>query len=197
MEKLILKKLFKIICLINVLTLLTGTYGMMPDHNMKTWTLDLKSISSKTSDPEKIEFDLQIKQVSRGVFALWGELRLSFDIFEGDSNYLSGKMYRTPQSNNDFKLLPFQMPSTHFIKVINTFYKDILMNSLKNCSDFPYFEDKFDSPFRKGVYKLEGCHLSEDGLPSHLEAGIYKTVVIGTGEAEYEIELITEAISNL
>ncbi|KAM7347108.1 uncharacterized protein ACRADG_006769 [Cochliomyia hominivorax] len=196
MGKLLLSELLTIICLINLLVLLTGISPMVPGAG-KTWTYELKSITSKSSDTEKIQINLEIERVSRGVYAVSGEIKIFFDITEGDTNYITAKSFRSAQGDNDYKVLPFQMPSTHFLNVLNTHYKDILMDTLKDCSDCPVFEKEFVPPLEKKVYTLNACQFSQDGLPNHLQDGFYRLLIIGTGDVEYEIEVIAEITTDL
>lgn len=52
----------------------------------KTWTYELKEVTAASSDPEKLNITLNIERVSRGIYAISGEVLLGFDIIEGDSN---------------------------------------------------------------------------------------------------------------
>lgn len=89
------------------------------------------------------------------------------------------------------------MPSSHIFTVLNSHYKDVLMDTLKDCSDLPVFEDKFEPPLEKKIYKFNACQFSQDGLPNHLQEGFYKLLIIGSGEVDWEIEVIAEVVADL
>ncbi|KAM7347460.1 uncharacterized protein ACRADG_007026 [Cochliomyia hominivorax] len=198
MVKLISSELFQLTNLIYLLTLLTGLYGILPpNEQMKTWTYELKSVTTKTSDPDKLKIDLEIIRISRGVHAISGTIFIGGDIKEGDSNYISANWYRSSQGDYNYKLLPFQMHSAHVYDIMNTYYKDTIMDSIRNCSDLPVFENRFVPPLEKRTYKMERCQISHEGFPNHLQEGFYEILTIGTGDVEYEIEIIVEVISIL
>ncbi|XP_065365417.1 uncharacterized protein LOC135958442 [Calliphora vicina] len=190
MEAEILNKILTIIGLIHVISLIVGTVGQLPVK--KTWSYELKSLTSQTSDTEKLKIDLQIERVSRGVYAISGTALINIDIVDGDSNTVAAKSYRSVQGDTEYNVLPFQMPPTHINKVLNTHYKNVLMGTLKDCSDLPVFEDEFEPPLEKKLYTLNACQFSQDGLPNHLQEGFYKLVIIGTGDVDFEIEVIAE-----
>ncbi|KNC29722.1 hypothetical protein FF38_08467, partial [Lucilia cuprina] len=172
------------------------TKGQVP-VKVKTWSYELKSITSETSDAEKLKVDLEIERIARGVFAISGKFFFNVDVAEGDSNMIAAKSFRSPQGDNDYKVLPFQMPATHLYKVLNTHYKDVLMETLKDCSDFPVFENTFEPPMEKKLYTLDSCQFSQDGLPNHLQDGFYKLLIIGSGEVDWNVEVIAEVTQEL
>ncbi|XP_065365418.1 uncharacterized protein LOC135958443 [Calliphora vicina] len=185
-----LSKSLTIICLINAIFLIVQTAGQMEPK--KTWSYELKSLTSQSSDTEKMKVDLDIERVSRGVYAISGTILINFDIVEGDGNTIAAKSYRSAQGDNEYNVLPFQMPALHFHNFFNTHYKDVLMGTLKDCSDLPVFEDTFEPPFEKKLYTFDACQFSQDGLPNHLQEGFYKLVIIGTGAVDWEMEIIAE-----
>ncbi|XP_037818835.1 uncharacterized protein LOC119608471 [Lucilia sericata] len=195
MREIIWSKFLTINSLIILIAFSVITKGQLPAK--KTWSYELKSITSETSDTEKLKVHLEIQRISRGVFAISGTVLFNYDVAEGDSNMISAKSYRSAQGDNDYKVLPFQMPATHFFKVLNTHYKDVIMDTLKDCSDFPVFEDKFVPPLEKKLYTLDSCQFSQDGLPNHLQDGFYKLLIIGSGDADWKVEIIAEVTQEL
>ncbi|XP_065365419.1 uncharacterized protein LOC135958444 [Calliphora vicina] len=189
------KNLSKTITVIGVIFLIVATIGQMPGK--KTWSYELKSLTSKTSDSEKMKINLEIERVSRGVYAISGTVLINFDVVEGDGNTIAAKSYRSVLGDNEYNVLPFQMPATHLHKYFNTFYKDVLMDTLKDCSDLPAFEDKFEPPFEKKLYTFDACQFSQDGLPNHLQDGFYKLLLIGAGDVVWEIEVIAEITTEM
>ncbi|KAM7347459.1 uncharacterized protein ACRADG_007024 [Cochliomyia hominivorax] len=195
MVKLKINKLFRIICVLTLVTLLERSHKVTGDES--TWTFELKSITTKTSDPEKLSIDLDIVRVSRGVFAVTGGGTLGFDIVEDDNNLISSKTYRSKLVDSDFKVVPMGMSPTHFFKVLSTYYKNVLMDTLKDCSNFPIFEDEFVPPLEKKYYYMNDCQFTEAGFPSHLQEGFYKLVLIGTGEVDWEVAITVEIIHDV
>ncbi|XP_065365420.1 uncharacterized protein LOC135958445 [Calliphora vicina] len=190
-----LSKSLTIISLINVVFLIVRTAGQM--LGMKTWSYELKSLTAQTSDTEKLKIDLQIERISRGVYAISGTALINIDIVDGDSNTVAAKSYRSAQGDNEYIVLPFQMPALHFHTFLNTHYKDVLMDTLKDCSDLPAFEDKFEPPLEKKLYTLNACQFSQDGLPNYLQGGFYKLLIIGTGDVDWEIEIVSEITTEM
>lgn len=68
---------------------------------------------------------------------------------------------------------------------------------MKECSDMPVFEDKFQPPLEKKLYKLDACQFSQDGLPNHLQEGFYKLLILGTGDVEWQVNVVAEVIPDL
>lgn len=87
------------------------------------------------------------------------------------------------------------MQRQHVHSALNTFYKDMLMDTLKECSDMPVFEDKFVPPLEKKTYTLTKCQFSQDGFPNHLPEGFYKIVVSGYGTVEWSLIIVAQVES--
>lgn len=86
------------------------------------------------------------------------------------------KTYRSPRGNNDYKPVPFILPKNKVKDLMNELYKDVLMEDIHNCSNVPYFEDKWDE-ILKGTFNFNMCKLSFDNWPESLLPGYYKLVV--------------------
>ncbi|XP_073828209.1 uncharacterized protein [Musca autumnalis] len=169
--------------------------AMLPGANHKTWTYEIKSVESSTSDASLINVDLSVERVARGVYAVSGALTFNFDVNEGDAFDVEAGSFRSDNGVNDYKVLPFKMPRQHLFSTLNSFYKDMLMETLSECSNMPVFEDKFEPPFSKGVYTFEKCQFSQDGFPNHLADGFYKIIISGHGIVEWSLTAIAQVES--
>ncbi|XP_011291722.1 uncharacterized protein LOC105261707 [Musca domestica] len=163
----------------------------------QTWTYELKSIETYSSDPEKVKFgECKLERISRGVFAVMGSADIQYDIHEGDSNTVEFNSYRSA-NGKDYHPLPFKTPRQHIFEYLNTFYKDYVMDTLKDCSNFPAFEDKFEPPFERGVYYLDKCQFDQKSFPQHLQEGFYKVNMSFRGDVEWYIVFVAEVQSKV
>lgn len=65
-------------------------------------------------------------------------------------------------------------------EVMNTIYKDFLMEPLQQCSDMPSFEDKWEPPFPARTFEFTQCTIPDlDGYSSMMMPGKFKIVVEG------------------
>lgn len=55
----------------------------------KTWIYEIKSVESKSSNPDLFTSSLKVERVSRGVYAISGDVLINFDIVEGDDNQVT------------------------------------------------------------------------------------------------------------
>ncbi|XP_073828007.1 uncharacterized protein [Musca autumnalis] len=164
----------------------------LPGANQKTWTYEVKSMEAHSADESILKFDISIERVSRGVYAISGSVTLNVDVYEDHPCDIEGGAFRSNNGVNDYKILPFKVPRQHIITAMNTFYKDMLMDSLSECSNLPVFDDKFEPPLRKGVYSLEKCQFSQDGFPNHMSEGFYKTEMFGNGYVDWSLTVVVQ-----
>ncbi|XP_073820159.1 uncharacterized protein [Musca autumnalis] len=164
----------------------------------QTWTYELKSVESHTDNSDLLGFsDWKIDRISRGQYAISGSISINVDIVDGDSNEVEFKAYRSENGVKEYKPIPFEVQRQHVYEYINTFYKDLIMESLSKCSNLPVFEDKFEPPLQKITYTLDKCQLSQEGFPQHLQDGFYKVVMKGFGSANWDIIFIVEVQNNI
>ncbi|XP_073828438.1 uncharacterized protein [Musca autumnalis] len=180
---------FHLICSV-VLT--DAMIPVIPGANQKTWTYEVKSLKTYSADESILKFDITIERVSRGVYAISGSFTLNVDVYEDHPFYIEAVAYRSYNGVNDYRILPFKMPRQHIITAFNTFYKDMLMDSVSECSNLPVFEHKLEPPLRKGVYTLEKCQFNQDGFPNHMAEGFYKTEVFGNGYVDWKLTVVTQ-----
>ncbi|XP_073828208.1 uncharacterized protein isoform X2 [Musca autumnalis] len=158
----------------------------------KTWNYEIKSMETYSANESLLKFDLTIERVSRGVYAFTGDLIMTIDVNEEDDSYIEACAARSHNGVSDYRMLPFKMPRQHLFTAMNTFYKEILMETLSECSNLPVFEDKFEPPLRKGVYTITKCQFSQDGFPNHVAEGFYKIMIFGNGTVDWSISVIAQ-----
>ncbi|XP_037818839.1 uncharacterized protein LOC119608474 [Lucilia sericata] len=171
-------------------------FGFVATFDKRSWIYELTEVNTKSSNPDLININLSIERIKRGVFALSGEFYMNLDMTEGDGNNVQLKSFRSTNGDGDYRSIPLQMSQRHFYEAFNSHYKSVLMDTFKDCSDLPVFEDKFTPPLEKKTYILDKCQISQDGMPNHMEAGVYKIVLSGTGDVEWEVEVIAEVEAN-
>ncbi|XP_075156330.1 uncharacterized protein LOC142229637 [Haematobia irritans] len=160
-----------------------------------TWTYEMKSVETKTSNPDLVQFyNLRVVRVDRGVYAMSGNTFFNVDIVEGDSNEIEVKTYRSEDGVKEYKLTPFSVPRQHFFDYMNKFYKEAAMETLSKCSDLPVFEDKLIPPIEKKNYTLTNCKYTQEGLPQYMQEGFYKIEMLVYGDCEWSVTYIVEVI---
>ncbi|XP_073828218.1 uncharacterized protein [Musca autumnalis] len=163
----------------------------------QTWTYELKSVETSSENSDLLKFNnWKIDRVRRGVFAVSGSFILNMDIVEGDDNEVEFKMYRSENGVKEYKLLSFGVQRQHLYKYMNTFYKDLIMESLSKCSNLPVFEDEFEPPLQKTTYTLNKCQFDQEGFPQYVQDGFYKTVINGFGPTNWSVICIVEIQNN-
>ncbi|XP_073828230.1 uncharacterized protein [Musca autumnalis] len=159
----------------------------MPIFEMEqTWTYELKNIETFSSDLDKVSFkDFKVERIGRGVYAASGSFTVNTDVVEGDSNMIEFHAYRS-ENGKDFKPISMKTPRQHLYEYFNTFYKDYVMETLKDCSNMPVFEGKFEKLEQK-TYVLNKCQFDQSAFPRYLQEGFYKVDMGGTGVVEWNI----------
>ena len=84
------------------------------------------------------------------------------------------KIYRSALGNNQYQLMPFNIANQTLAQIMDTSYKQIIMEEVGHCAkSFPQFE-KFVGPVKKGTYPLNGCQADTKKLPAYFHPGFYK-----------------------
>lgn len=91
----------------------------------------------------------------------------------------------TSGDESDYKLMPFSIPKQPFFEYLNAFYKDAFIKNVGHCSNLIQFEGEFTPPWPRGVYKLDKCVASGEGLPEVVPEGYYKIVYNTTGQVTW------------
>ncbi|XP_073828228.1 uncharacterized protein isoform X2 [Musca autumnalis] len=149
----------------------------MPIFEMEqTWTFELKNIETFSSDLDKVRFgEFKVERISRGVFAASGSITIELHAYRSEN----GK---------DFKPISMKTPHQHLYEYFNTFYKDYVMETLKDCSNMPAFEGKIEK-LEKKTYVLDKCQFDQSAFPRYLQEGFYKIDMEGTGDVEWNLIL--------
>lgn len=133
--------------------------------------------------------ETHLEREGRGEYTMSGYLYFNVDIpqdLEGEVN-----IYRSNDGGATYKLEPYSVPRTVVYHTMNTFYKDIVMSSAANCSNFPQFKDKIEL-IRAQTFTYNKCLLSPDGFPTYLPDGIYKFEMQSFGMIELFFEALVE-----
>ncbi|XP_019891660.1 uncharacterized protein LOC101896989 [Musca domestica] len=162
-----------------------------------TWTYELKSVEAHSDNPDLWSFnEFKVERISRGVYAASISFTVNFDIVEGDDTEIEFLSYRSENGVKEYKPIPFKVQRQHLFKYFDNLYK-LIMGTLKECSNMPVFEDKFEPPFEKKTYVLDKCQFDQSEFPQHIQDGFYKVIVNGYGAATWNMVFIVEIISEL
>ena len=84
------------------------------------------------------------------------------------------KIYRSALGNNQYQLMPFNIPNQTLAESMDRYYKQMLMPEFRRClKKAPQF-DKWVGPVKKGAYTMNGCQANSKGLPQYFHPGFYK-----------------------
>ncbi|KAH8272918.1 hypothetical protein KR018_009907, partial [Drosophila ironensis] len=144
------------------------------------------SFASNTTDASYLDLHIKIERFGLGEFGFSGTYFTN--IIMDENVMIEMRIYSCYSGNEaDYKLTPYTIAPQKFIDYINTFYKDMLMKNLGNCTDLPRYPDGFVPPFPTGTYNFTRCQISGDGLPEVVPEGFYKAVVIITSQPMVEL----------
>uniref|UniRef100_A0A1A9VSF8 Uncharacterized protein n=1 Tax=Glossina austeni TaxID=7395 RepID=A0A1A9VSF8_GLOAU len=161
----------------------------------KTYSYQLISLETNSSDPDLLDIDVRLQRKSRRELVLSGYVDIKYDIQEGDDTEIEWVVYHSPTgSESDYKLLPFNIRRQSIYDYFNSFYKDFIMNGIANCSDLWVFDGKAPSPLEKKRYEINGCVLNDDHYPNHLGDGFYRIVGRIYGQVQCTIMLLIEVM---
>lgn len=155
----------------------------------KMWTYEVLDVKTGTSDPNIIDIDFKTERKSRGVYSVSGYMEFKIDA--DDSLIVEGILYRSSNGANleDYKKVPLSIDNETLTVTMNKYYKEFVMESLKDCAEnFPYFEE-FEPPLTKRYIKLNKCLVSTDPLPSHMSNGYYRLLIKLHGPVEVFADL--------
>ncbi|XP_061395625.1 uncharacterized protein LOC133331240 [Musca vetustissima] len=163
----------------------------------QTWSYELKSVTAHSDNPDLWSFsEAKAERISRGVYGATLSFDVNFDVIEGDDSEVEMLSYRSENGVKEFKEFPFKVDRQHYFDYFNNFYK-LVMDTFRECSNMPIFEDKFQPPFEKKTYILNKCQFEKEQFPQHMQDGFYKVVLNGYGAARWYIELIVEITNEL
>ncbi|XP_065365678.1 uncharacterized protein LOC135958714 [Calliphora vicina] len=152
------------------------------------WTYELISIKLDSATPSLIDGDLHITRISRGLFALSGSITLREDL--SNDTIIYADIYYS-FLGHDYIKGPLRISKTPLPKFMQTFYKDILLDSLMDCSkNTPTLE--LEGVITKRVLEMENCVISNENMPSHMKNGYYKIMFAFTEQVEAMLEIIAK-----
>ncbi|XP_002034423.2 uncharacterized protein LOC6609769 [Drosophila sechellia] len=150
------------------------------------WEATPLSISGTTTNPSAMDMNLRIERISRSEFGFSGTFFWNIDM--DDSVMVEMRILSSYSGDeSDYKLTPMSIPPQKFTEYINTFYKDMVMPNLGNCTDLPVYENEFVPPWPKATYNFTRCALNGEGLPDILADGYYKGEAIITAQPTLEV----------
>uniref|UniRef100_A0A1A9WC58 Uncharacterized protein n=1 Tax=Glossina brevipalpis TaxID=37001 RepID=A0A1A9WC58_9MUSC len=161
----------------------------------RTYTYELISLETTSSNRDLLDIDIKIKRKSRRELVISGYLDLKYDVQEGDDTEIEWIVYHSSTgSEKDYKLLPMAIRRQSIYSYLNSFYKDFIMNGVGNCSNLWNFQGKAPSPLEKMRYELNDCVLNDDNYPNHLADGFYRIMGNVYGQVEWNIILFVEVM---
>ncbi|KAH8291699.1 hypothetical protein KR018_006049, partial [Drosophila ironensis] len=153
----------------------------------KTWTYTLQSVNCSSKNEEMAYAEMRIDRLGRGEFGLSGILDLKVDVSEDMEVEVFS--YRSTDQGANYKIQPYSLPRQSFYQAMNSFYKDMIMDSAANCSNLPQFDDKItDMTAQKFVF--DKCQVSTEKFPQHMPDGWYKLTFTTYGIMELYAEII-------
>ncbi|BFG00669.1 uncharacterized protein DMAD_00602 [Drosophila madeirensis] len=157
----------------------------------KSWTYTLQETSCRSSDESIIKAETRIERMGRGEFGLSGSLTLAVQLPEDME--VEVLAYRSTDGGANYKLQPYSLPRQSIYAAINSFYKDMIMESAANCSNLPQFKDKL-TVVEPQKFTYEKCQVSTDAFPQYVPDGFYKInfVTYGLVEVVWELTLTVE-----
>ncbi|XP_073817986.1 uncharacterized protein [Musca autumnalis] len=176
--------------IVSILVLQYLSQGENFSHK-NSFLIELKSVDVATSNADLLNFiDFSVDRVERGIYGMSGKMILNFDVVEGDSSEMEIKVFYSSNGKSNYRLTPVHLNRQHLFNLLNTIYKDGVMENLKDCSNFPQFKDKFDPPLVRGTYYMDRCQLGDDGFPNHAKEGFYKIALTGYGVVDWKMDIV-------
>lgn len=142
--------------------------------------------------PDLLETNIYLKRIARGRFAMAGNVTTGIDLT--DETKISAEVSYSSTAQH-FMLTPFHIPQTTLSKYINTYYKDFLLDELKECATNPPHKDAsetFIPPLTKRVVVLENCAFSNENMPSHMRSGYYKLIISLTNQIDTTCSILSK-----
>ncbi|EDW81970.1 uncharacterized protein Dwil_GK25378 [Drosophila willistoni] len=155
--------------------------------NEKTWTYTLVDITVTSSDESKVKAEARIERMGRGEFGLSGQIVLG--VLVPPSIDVEVLTYRSADSGQTYKLQPYGVQRQGIYNALNNFYKNIIMESAKDCSNLPQFEGNL-TEIGPDTYNFEKCQVKTDSFPQYMPEGFLKIVMLSYGEVEVKCEII-------
>lgn len=142
-----------------------------------------------------MDAEFHIDRISRGVFGVSGHLEVKQ--LMDDRSIVEVLFYRDKFCNKNYVIQPYSLRNMTFTATMNSYYKQLLMENLKECAEnTPYFKE-FVSPLEPVRAVFNKCQISTDNLPSYMSEGCYLVSINVHGQVEVKIALysVVEKIS--
>lgn len=143
-----------------------------------------------SNNPDWIELNYTVERIGRSEFGFSGLFHIKTDLY--DDTKISGYIERSRLRNGPFIKLPMSFENVPLTNAMNTFYKDVAMPSIQNCSvNAPFFEDRFVAPLTARKIELNKCNFLTDNLPNVMMEGYYKLKIEIFGDySAYVLSLV-------
>ncbi|XP_030558038.1 uncharacterized protein LOC115760710 [Drosophila novamexicana] len=155
----------------------------------RNWNYEPISIDVRSADASKVQVEAKIERIGRREYAYTGKMVVNYDM--DDATMVEATIYRSYSGNeDDYKLLPFDIPKQTFKSIVESYYKDIIYKNLEHCSNLAKPENAY--PWPKGTYIFDKCTVTGDGLPEVLPEGYYKVNFEISGPVEAGLTVIAK-----
>lgn len=98
-------------------------------------------------------------------------------------------IYRDKFCNKNYIIQPYSLSNSTLTVVMNQHYKNLLMDTFKECAENAPFFEKFELPLGPIHLILDKCQISTDNLPSYMNEGCYKVEVNFYGQVEVKVSM--------
>lgn len=131
---------------------------------------------------------LELTLISRGIYGYSGYMQIFEDV--DDRSTISVDVYYSSSGSNMIRS-PYNIAATPFMKFLKTYYKDLVMTNLLQCSEnAPTEEDLLGDILTKRLITVDKCTISNENFPSYLRYGYYKIVITFGGPMATELIFI-------
>ncbi|XP_030388103.1 uncharacterized protein LOC115634487 [Scaptodrosophila lebanonensis] len=161
----------------------------------RSWEYEPKSVTGTSSDEEKLKLSFRVDRVSRGEYAVSGEINWNYDVH--DDTMIEALCYRSNTGGNDYKLTPWSIPYQKLDDFLEKFYENLIVKNVGHCSNIPKFGKKYTPPWPKNRYIFDRCVINGDGFPETAPDGFYKVVANITGEVQWVLTFVVKVTTKL
>ncbi|XP_068144178.1 uncharacterized protein [Drosophila tropicalis] len=158
------------------------------------WDYEPISIEPFTSDESLLKIDARIDRIKRGEFAISSTIVWDYDADESTMVEATG-YHSSSGDEKDYKLLPWTIPKQPFFEYLNTYYQDVVLKNVGDCSNLPRFEGKFQPPWPRNTYVLDKCVSQGEGLPQVAPSGFYKIIFVTSGQVRWGFNIVVKVFA--
>ncbi|XP_017867666.1 PREDICTED: uncharacterized protein LOC108616756 [Drosophila arizonae] len=148
----------------------------------RNWDAETLFVNSSTSDESLLEYTTEIVRQGREKPTFSAVLDFHYQL--DDTTTVEVLIYHSQTGGeDDYKLMPWNVPQKPFSEFIGEYYKDLLYANLGSCSNLA--EPGKEIPWPKITYKFEKCQITGDGMPEIAPEGYYKIFFTATGPVDW------------